>query len=568
VRWLFRHIAPALFALLLLSTGAALTVHAQQSEEFSAIRFDGGNLFMDARLGSNLFGSGMGAGSFGGIQSALGPVDGASVFGNPAHLSFIRKPQLGMEVRLPLSNGTFGLGPDNLLSNKGIRRRTDNFLSDLQFPDGESPTYTSLSGIRVGQPRQLAAFWMNWPVNDHVTLGFGYRQPLLATTRLEADGFSALLRGKQASETGSVEVDFLAELAMNAEADISLEEINIGTGGLLESYYFGSVWWGITFYRYFATARLDLDVLPQGALTVSGSGQYYFNDPSDPGIDPQDDDSNQFFWQMRAGYRGAGFGTRIGFVHRTYGERVGTSFSLNLPPKLRLVDPSAFAESYLPVFINLSGTINPASNENTELLDIDRLDTSQPNITRKSRDFLGTEVLVRLPASLTAGLDLPLGRHLLVLNGIRYLGEMSAEGQYSRENGVIQSYRIGIQPSWGARVGLDLVGRPSGGLGILGIPVRLLTLDLDGLLFQLMGEKVDYAEPRYRFAASFTWGEALTDNIGSSVANSMSSALSGPTPVSLSMGRTYTLMDRMHVGVHVAGVPGLLMRFSVAYDVD
>lgn len=567
MRQVWRHIVLTPLMALLVCSGMVLNARAQQSEEFSAIRFDGGNLFMDTRIGSNLFGAGMGAGSFGGVQSALGPVDGASVFGNPAHLSFVRMPQMGIEIRLPLRNGSFGLGPDNLLSNDDVRRRTDDLLSDFQFPDGESPTYTSLSGIRAGQPRQLAAFWLNWPVNDHVTFGFGYRQPLLATTRLEADGFSTILRGKQAGETGSVEVDFLAELAMNAEAELTLEEISVGTGGLLESYYFGSVWWGITLYRYFATARLDLDVLPQGALTVSGAGQYYFNDAGDPGIDPDGALSNQFFWQMRAGYRGAGFGTRVGFVHRTYSERVGTSLSFNLPPKLRMTDPSAFAESYLPVFINLSGTINPASDENTELLDIDRLDTSQPNITRESHDYLGTELLVSLPASITAGLDLPMGRHVLVLNGIRYLGNLSAEGQYSKENGVIQSYKIGVQPSWGARVGLDLVGRPGGGLGILGIPVRLMTLDLDGLIFQLLGDRVRYESPRYRFAASFTWGNALAGASDFSAANSLANALSGPTPVSLSMGRTYSLLEQLQIGVHVAGVPDLLLRFSVAYNV-
>lgn len=563
-----RHIVVAMGIALLLHLNGIECARAQESEEFSAIRFDGGNLFLDARLGSNLFGSGMGAGTFGRMLSATAPVDGATVFGNPALLSFIRKPQIGVELRFPVHNGTFGLGPDNLLSNRSVRERTDNLLSDLQFPEGEVPAYTSLSGIRAGQPRQLSAFWLNWPVSENVTFGFGYRQPLLASTRVEADGFSALFRGKQASDAGSIEVDFLAELAMNVETDIALEEINIGTGGLLESYYFGSVWWGITVYRYFATARLDLDLLPQGALTVSGAGQYYFNDSGDPGIDPAGDESNRFFWKMRAGYRGAGFGTRAGFVHRTYGERFGSSLMLSIPPRFNLSDPSAFAESYLPVFVNLSGTIDPVSDENIELLDIDLLDTSQPNLTRRSREYIGTEIGVRLPASLTAGVDLPLGRHILVLNAIRYWGDLSVQGQHSTENGIVQNYTLGVRPSWGVRFGLDIVGRPEGGLGILGIPVRLLTLDLDGLIFQLMGERVDYSHPRYRVSAGFSWGDAIAEGAESRVANSLSNALSGPTPVSLTLGRSYTLLDRAHVGVHVAGLPDLLMRFSVALDID
>ena len=34
------------------------------------------------------------------------------------------------------------------------------------------------------------------------------------------------------------------------------------------------------------------------------------------------------------------------------------------------------------------------------------------------------------------------------------------------------------------------------------------------------------------------------------------------------MGRSYSLLDRIHVGVLVAGYPDMLMRFSVAYDVE
>jgi len=43
--------------------------------------------------------------------------------------------------------------------------------------------------------------------------------------------------------------------------------------------------------------------------------------------------------------------------------------------------------------------------------------------------------------------------------------------------------------------------------------------------------------------------------------------LGGLIPTSLSVGRAYTLFDRLEVGVHVMGVPDLLMRFSLGFNV-
>ena len=555
--------------LFLWSFGLVAGSSAQDSQDFSARRFYGGNLYVDVRLGSNLFGSGLSGGSFGRIQTSLAGADGATVFGNPARLSFVRHAQMGAEARLPMRNGLFGIGPRSLLSRSSVHRRTDDLLTDLQFPDDRQPTYTQLSGIHAGQPRQLAAFWLNWPVSKHVTFGFGYRQPFLLDGTLKSDGFSVLLSGSQVGDNGSVDVDFLSELSMVADADIVLDEISFGTGGLLERYYWGSVWWGLSIFRYHATATLNLDVLPQGVLTISGADQYFFNDGEDPNIDTAAGESNLFYWTMKAGYRGSGFGGRFGLIHRTYGEQIGTSLMLTVPPRLRMSDPGALAESYLPIFLNLAGSIDASSTENVELLDINKLDVSRPNLTRKSRDYLGTEMVFRMPTALTFGLDLPLGHHRFAVNAIRYWGMLGVVGDYSRENGVIQPYRLATRPSWGLRAGFDLAGkRAGGGLGILAIPVRILTLDLDGLLFSLMGDGLGYTDTRYRFGAGITWGREDTDGISPAVQNSIRKLLAGPVPVSASIGRSYSLMDRIHVGVHVAGLPDLLMRFSVAYDVE
>jgi len=543
------------------------SVVAQSSEAFRLTEFDGGRLTGDVRFGSNLFGSGMGAGSFGRVQSALGRVDGASVFGNPAHLTFVRRPQIGIEFRFPLSNGAWGVGPTSFVSRSEVQERTDRFLTDMQLPEDATPVYTRVSNLTAGQPRQLAAFWLNWPVSEHVSIGFGYLQPFSAIADTRLEGLSTRVTGRQYSPLGLARVDVWSELAGSVRGKVQLDELTIGTGGLLESYYFGSVWWGISFFRYDVGANMDLDAAGNGSVAVAGSDERYFNDAGDPATS-DDAFSNRVFWRMRANYRGSGTGARIGFVHRTYGDRIGSSLLFNVPPHMTLSDPRAFAESYLPSFVVLAGTIDPDDPDNVELLDIDQLDLNQPTASRKSRDYLGTEVAVGMPVSITGGIDLRLGPHTLVLNGIKYWGAMSASGQYGRENGVIQPFKLGFDPSWSVRGGLDLARGLDGEFGLLWIPVRILTLDLDGLLFQMLGERAGYAEPRYRFSGGYTWGAAITEGTQDTVTSSLRNAIVGITPVSFSLGRTYRLRERTHVGVHVAGFPDLLMRFSVAFDVD
>jgi len=560
-----RHMVGLAVLLLSFAVGDSQRVQAQQSEEFRITSFDGGRLDGDVRLGSNVFGAGLGAGSFGRVHSALGLVDGAALFGNPSHLSFVNKPQLGIEFRFPIHNGSFGLGPESFWTDSSIRRKADGWLADLEYPQDASPTYTRVSRLYAGQPRQLSAFWLNWPVSEHVSIGFGYRQPLIASLGARLDGFTTQLNGRQQSNLGFIGVEVLSELAGSVNANLSFDEISIGTGGLLERYYFGSVWWGISFFRYDAGAHLDLDAVGHGYVSVAGSDTRYFNDPVES---LPEGGSNELFWRMRADYTGAGFGARVGFVHRSYTERFGTSVLFTVPPVLRLNDPEAMATSRLPEFLVLDGTMAPSDPNNAELLDIDRINLAQPNATRQSRDYLGSDLTLRMPAQIMLGFDLRFGEHTLVVNGTRHFGSLSMEGNYGRENGVIQPFQFGKQPSWGFRAGLDLARTLDGRTGILWIPIRILTLDVDGLLFELFDERTGYGAPRYRFAGGFTWGDAITEGAQDTIAPSLSDAITSVSPISFSLGRTYDMGQRTHVGVHVAGFPDLLWRFSLAFDVD
>lgn len=547
---------------------AVTTAIAQSSEDFTALRFEGGFLRADVRLGSNLFGSGVGGGSFGRVQSAFQRIDGAVVFGNPAALSFVNDRQIGMETRLPLRNGIFGIGSPSLISASSIRNRTDDILADFEYPMDQEPAYTLISKLSVGQPRQLSAFWFTWPVNENVGIGFGYRQPLLMTASIRSGGLSAAFSGRQNSGGATEQIDFLAEMALSTNAHLQLDELSIGTGGLLERYYIGSVWWGLTLFRYSASASFNLDAHPQGLLTVSGSEQYFFNDPQDPNLDLANGESNAFFWKMQGAYKGSGFGGRIGLVHRSYGDRWGTSFLLSVPPTLHLWDPSAMAESWLPQFVDLGGAINNGANDNVDLLDVDGLDLSKPNLTRKTRDYIGPQMIVHLPTSLTVGVDVPFGQHRIVVNVLRYWGRMALRGDYGREAGEVQTFHFGKKPSWGIRGGIDFArGDALSGYSIWTVPLRILTLDIDGLLFQLIGGPDAYSNAHYRIGAGVGWGAPIVEGLDNTLVRDAERLLGGATPTSFSVGRAYSVYDRLDIGVHVFGLPDMLMRFSMAWNV-
>ena len=221
------------------------------------------------------------------------------------------------------------------------------------------------------------------------------------------------------------------------------------------------------------------------------------------------------------------------------------------------------------MFVNLEGVIDNDSEANQDLLDIEALDLTRPNLTRQTHDEIGKWMIVHLPTSLAFGVDLPFGRHNLVINVIRYWGSMAIEGQYGRKSGQLQHYKIGKEPTWGLGAGIDFARRPDrGSVGSWDLPFRLLTFDLDGILFELMGKGVGYSDAHYRIAGGIQWGDAIVQGLDNTIVTDIENLLGGGIFTSLSIGRSYSLFDRLDVGVHVAGVPDLLFRYSLALNFD
>ncbi len=522
----------------------------------------------DLRLGFNLTGVGLGVGTFGGVHSALLSGDAAGLFSNPAMLGTLTHRQLIFGSRISLANGSLGIGRRSILTESMIRRETDRLLSDLEFPANSEPVYTRDNTVTVGQPGQFVSLSIAWPVNRYLTAAFGYHQPFVLDLGFRATGSEIQLDGRRESGTQSIAIDVLAGLSIDSSIRLEMNQLSFGIGGFLEEYYAGSVWWGVSAHSYQVSSVFDWSLVADAMIILSGSEQFFFNDDRDPNIDFDAGESNRLRWLAHGNFRGSGWGLRLGTMFRSFEEGFGASLIVNLVPTIDLYDRFAFAESYLPVFVDLSGSLDAEAGERT-LLDIEKLILAKPTLTTRTRDAMGSEMSVHLPSSYTLGVDWRFGRNILAVNVIRYVGEFSLAGEYGLSAGKLKTYRIGKRPSYGFRVGLDIGGSGRNSApGWWTTPLRIITLDIDGLLFQSMGSWTKYRSAHYRFGAGVLLGRSVVAGLDAGVEDDVDALLSGALPMSLSVGRTYQLFGGVDVGVMVYSLPDLLFRFSVGINLD
>jgi hypothetical protein len=93
------------------------------------------------------------------------------------------------------------------------------------------------------------------------------------------------------------------------------------------------------------------------------------------------------------------------------------------------------------------------------------------------------------------------------------------------------------------------------------LPLRLLFLDVDGLLFQAMGRYSGYRNPHYRLGGGLQQGTLLVGRLAAD-ARPATQVL----PTGFSMGRQYTLFNGLDVGVMLFGVPDMAFRMSLGYS--
>jgi len=137
--------------------------------------------------------------------------------------------------------------------------------------------------------------------------------------------------------------------------------------------------------------------------------------------------------------------------------------------------------------------------------------------------------------------------------------------KHLREKG-IDKYEIGKETSFGLKLAANFAFDDElEGWGYAAIPIRLLYLDIDGLLFQIFRSVTDYRNPHYRVALGAVFGNEIMSDFGKDYNDIIKTAFSLPYPYGFSLSRQYTVFNNLNVGVMIFGFPDLALKFSIGY---
>lgn len=541
--------------LAVLFVGMIPAVAAGQSDDFTLTSFRGGELEANIQLGLNLAGVGTGSGTFGGVLSAR-VNDGASgLFSNPANLGGLSAPQWTFGSRAGLGTNTLGLDGTDIFSPSDVQTETDDVLNELSYPENQSPTYTTVQDIDLGLQNQLSSFAAAFPVTDRLTLGMGLRRTVDFRFRTRASGIETQFEADQETGGQTINIDFLTRLHGSANARINITSLNFGAGGRLFDNEYGRLSLGAALNRHYATHQVRVDVQPQSMILLNKSQEFFFNKSDDPNL--TQDETNRFFWKAKANYEDRAWSVRGGLQYQLPFEWLTFSAAYSAAPDLRMTDSNAFSRRYLPKFVDLT----PPEGE--DRVNVDDLSLAKPNLTTAAQDSLGTSLNLNLPSTLVLGLDFGLGKHTFSVNYMQYFGEFSYRGLYSRDGNGDNPFQLGKDPTYGLRYGMNFTfpNKLEGAAWAL-LPIRLLYLDIDGLLFQAFRQHTEYRNPQYRIGGGVMFGDEITDEDRSS---GVRNALSGPLPTGFALGREYTVFRSVNVGVMLLGFPDTAFRFGLAY---
>lgn len=528
---------------------------AGQSDDFTLTSFRGGELEASVQLGLNLAGVGTGSGTFGGVLSAQ-VNDGASgLFNNPANLGGLSAPQWAFGSRAGFGTNTLGLDGTNIFSPSDVETETDDVLNELSYPENQSPTYTTVQDIDLGLQSQLSSFAAAFPVTDRLTLGMGLRRSVDLRLRTRASGIETQFEADQETGGQTINIDFLTRLYGSANAQINVTSLNFGAGSRLFDNKYGRLSLGVALHRHYATHQIRVEVQPQSMILLNNSQEFFFNKSDDPNL--TQDETNRFFWRAKADYEDRAWSFRGGLQYQLPFEWLTFSAAYSAAPDLRMTDSNAFSRRYLPQFVDLT----PPEGE--DRVNVDDLSLAKPNLTTAVQDSLGTSLNLNLPSTLTLGVDFGLGKHAFSVNYMQYFGDFSYRGLYSRDGSENDPFQLGKDPTYGLRYGMNFTfpNKLEGAAWAL-LPIRLLYLDIDGLLFQAFRQHTGYRSPQYRIGGGVMFGDEIADEDRSS---GVRNALSGPLPTGFALGREYTVFHSVDVGVMLLGFPDTAFRVGLAY---
>lgn len=549
-----KSIRTLIFGIVLTISGIASTMAQDGDSEASELHlFRGGYLDVAFGLNLNTVGSSLGTGSMGGVISSRVENGALDVNLNPAHLTSLKKAYVAFDTRVGLGTTlTQGLH-SSLLST--INDEIDTAVNDefsnedswTQFPE----TYikpTQIRGLDVGLRNEIASVAFAAPLSNRVTLAGSYHYPAAINFDFGLTGLSAKLAQEQGTDEVAIRFDVLMNISLLMKMDFRMSTLSLGGGGKLIDHPKNKLSLGATLTRYQLTNTRSLQADLSGMVVVGGADERYFNNPNDPNLNTELGESNAFFMNAYGEFEASAYGYKLGMHYQHKG--VNVSMVYDYVPTFELLGTNKVASAHLPVFLVGSGDDILAGEIEVAL---DSLQANKPNLTtERNISALVDDGALQLPSSLLLGLDIAMGPHTMVLNYTKYLGELSFE-----HGGHI----IGKETTHGVGIGFDFKMRDrfeSWGQ-IATIPVRLLFLDIDGMLFQAFGKLTNYKNAHYRFGGNVMIGPGIA-----TVNNSdLETALGMPLPHAFSMGRGYTIFDHIDVGVSVLAFPDMMLKYSV-----
>lgn len=547
---IFNRILTVLFLTLL-----PFSVIAQEddSEPSELHVFRGGYMDVNFGLNFNTVGSSLGSGGMGGLISSRIDNGALNINLNPAHLANLKKAYIAFDSRLGVgTNFISGVNSELLKTindelDTSVNEEFSNTDSWIQFPE----TYirpTEVRNLDVGFNDEIASIAFAAPVSDKLTLAGAYTYPVSIDLDVGITGLSAKLAQEQGTDEVSIRFDVLMNISLLTQMSFRMSTLSIGAATPLIDNYRKKVSIGATITRYRLTNTRNLQADLSGLVVVGGADERYFNNPDDPNLNPDLGESNAFFMNAYGEFEATGYGLRAG-IHYMLDDELNLSIVYNQIPTFNLEGKNKVASAFLPVFLVgtgddiLSGDIDVA---------LDSLQANKPNLTteRDISDIVNDGAL-NIPSTLVFGLDFKLGKHTGVFNYTRYLGDLSFEHGGNT---------IGKAATHGLGVGFDFRMRDQFSAGqIATLPIRLLFLDFDGLLFQSFRRFTGYKNSHYRIGGNIIVGEAIV-----TVKNEgLQRSLGNPIPQAFSMGRQYTIFEKLDVGVTVFAFPDLMLKYSI-----
>jgi hypothetical protein len=539
---------------------APLVASAQNSDVLELSLLRGGEIAVDFRAGINFNGFGPGTSQMGGITSSRVNSGPGSLITNPAELGLLRRgvlvvdghPAAGIWKNSPYQqtvideiHNTLETETNNTINDTTVFRKTDDSYIK----------YTRMNAVNAGFATRLGAFALAVPVTDRLTAAVSVSQPLDIRMDLTASGISTKMAMEQGTQDVSLRFDIMMNAAASGSAAISMQQVNAGFGYLAWRNKRGDqLSLGATASRYEFVSSQTLNADLSGMVVIGGADERFFNNPNDVNLDPSKGESNEMFLRVTNNARDLAWGYRAGLLYRR--KWLTASFAYNHMPAFNLIDQNATTQASVPVFLYPK----PDGDGEQEVVDLQELQPAKPNLTSiRGQGSLEQNIDWQMPSSVNAGFDVAMGAHTLSLNYAYYLGDFRMR--------VFGDEAVGRRNPMGVGFGLDFRGtdRFATWHQLYIFPLRLLFLDVDGILFQAFRKRTGYHDPHYRFGFRAMTGTGFEESTNGNDLGNLFTTIP-ITPLGFSMGREYTLGQNLRVGVTTFAFPDLMFRLALAYQ--